>query len=351
MFGILSPASFWGVGWPIFRVRSCWIRFRECPLVMIGSVHHLAPTTKIQAQPVPEIPTTIKTMGVNITTIAHLRVLIIEIGSTIILMVVEAPGQFPQTTGGRRRKGHERRLRTSRSTSVGGPLKGWPGDLELMGWRAILCWRLKQMVWIRFFLNSKDVEKGGCLTTSFRFIFINIINKNDVFSSTNKTCFGTRLRARTLVCGSGDKSYILTVLLEAWVQKSAKTALAIYVTNCKKHRDPILKLLRDKLSAEEVWINAGDSEVQEKENHLMAGVGASSHTALWTASRNWTRRLMPWGPRSLQLLLCTPKGSKCSLSTFCGKKHEHMQAMLSRTKVMVMTADLARKALGKTPGC
>ena len=31
-------------------------------------------------------------MGVNITTIAYLRVLISEIGSTIILMVVEAQG-------------------------------------------------------------------------------------------------------------------------------------------------------------------------------------------------------------------------------------------------------------------
>ena len=40
----------------------------------------------------PGIPTTIKTMGVNITTIAYLRVLIIEIGSTIILMVVEGQG-------------------------------------------------------------------------------------------------------------------------------------------------------------------------------------------------------------------------------------------------------------------
>jgi len=41
----------------------------------------------------PGIPTTIKTMGVNITTIAYLRVLIFEIGSTIILMVVEAQGK------------------------------------------------------------------------------------------------------------------------------------------------------------------------------------------------------------------------------------------------------------------
>ncbi len=39
---------------------------------------------------IPGIPTTIKTMGVNITTIVYLRVLIIQIGSTIILMVVEA---------------------------------------------------------------------------------------------------------------------------------------------------------------------------------------------------------------------------------------------------------------------
>ena len=42
----------------------------------------------------PGIPTTIKTMGVNITTIVYLRVLIIQIGSTIILMVVEAQGIY-----------------------------------------------------------------------------------------------------------------------------------------------------------------------------------------------------------------------------------------------------------------
>ena len=41
---------------------------------------------------IPGIPTTIETMGVNRTTIAYIRVLIIEIGSTIILMVVEAQG-------------------------------------------------------------------------------------------------------------------------------------------------------------------------------------------------------------------------------------------------------------------
>ena len=40
----------------------------------------------------PGIPPTFNTMGVNITTIAYLRALIIEIGSTIILMVVEAQG-------------------------------------------------------------------------------------------------------------------------------------------------------------------------------------------------------------------------------------------------------------------
>ena len=38
---------------------------------------------------IPGIPTTIKTMGVNITTIVYLTVLIIQIGSTIVLMVVE----------------------------------------------------------------------------------------------------------------------------------------------------------------------------------------------------------------------------------------------------------------------
>ena len=51
-----------------------------------------------QALPmIPGIPTTIKTMGVNITTIAYLRVLIIEIGSTTVLMVVEAQGDQYQS--------------------------------------------------------------------------------------------------------------------------------------------------------------------------------------------------------------------------------------------------------------
>ena len=45
------------------------------------------------------IPTTIKTMGVNITTIVYLRVLIIEIGSTIVLMVVETQGRDIPTLG------------------------------------------------------------------------------------------------------------------------------------------------------------------------------------------------------------------------------------------------------------
>ena len=39
-------------------------------------------------------PPLYKTMGVNITTIAYLRVLIIEIGSTNFLMVVEAQGSI-----------------------------------------------------------------------------------------------------------------------------------------------------------------------------------------------------------------------------------------------------------------
>ena len=54
---------------------------------------------------IPGIPTSIKTMGVNITTFAYLRVFfLIEIGSTILLMVVEAQGywtiRFPNFFGG-----------------------------------------------------------------------------------------------------------------------------------------------------------------------------------------------------------------------------------------------------------
>jgi len=47
-----------------------------------------------KTNPFPGIPTTIKTMDVNITTIAYLRVLIIGIGSTIFFMVVEAQGIY-----------------------------------------------------------------------------------------------------------------------------------------------------------------------------------------------------------------------------------------------------------------
>ena len=52
----------------------------------------------------PGIPTTIKTMGVNVTTIAYLRVLIIGIGSTSLLMVVEAQGIYTTKSGFRNTK-------------------------------------------------------------------------------------------------------------------------------------------------------------------------------------------------------------------------------------------------------
>ena len=61
-------------GWYVFGVQSYLLSFGVWkPRVNVN----------------PGIPTTIKTMGVNITTIVYLRVLIIQMGSTIILMVVE----------------------------------------------------------------------------------------------------------------------------------------------------------------------------------------------------------------------------------------------------------------------
>ena len=62
-------------------------------LVHVAQMIVAISSTKITSQ-IPGIPTTIKTMCVNITTIVYLRVLIIEIGSTIILMVVEAQGNI-----------------------------------------------------------------------------------------------------------------------------------------------------------------------------------------------------------------------------------------------------------------
>ena len=150
----------------------------------------------------------------------------------------------------------------------------------------------------------------------------------------------------------GGKSYILAVLLAAWARESEQTALAIYVTSRKKHRDPILKLLRDQISTEEVWINAGDSEVQDKDNHLMAGVGASSQIALAMALnriQELDEKIDAVGATEPAALALHAERVQVLFVNILWKKHEHMQAMLSRTKVMVMTADLARKALGKTP--
>ena len=59
---------------------------------VIRNTNNTVSSFKVLSLVYPGIPTTIKTMtmGVNITTIVYLRVLIIQIGSTIILMVVEA---------------------------------------------------------------------------------------------------------------------------------------------------------------------------------------------------------------------------------------------------------------------
>ena len=56
----------------------------------ISVAMHIYKSLSINIYIYPGIPTTIKTMGVNITTIVYLGVLIIQIGSTIVLMVVEA---------------------------------------------------------------------------------------------------------------------------------------------------------------------------------------------------------------------------------------------------------------------
>ena len=76
---------------PIFRGEMA-VSFRE------GNGNHnigiLCISAQSPVQQYPGIPTTIKTMGVNITTIVYLRVLIIEIGSTFVLMVVEAQGIY-----------------------------------------------------------------------------------------------------------------------------------------------------------------------------------------------------------------------------------------------------------------
>ena len=150
----------------------------------------------------------------------------------------------------------------------------------------------------------------------------------------------------------GGKSYILAVLLAAWARIAGQTALAIYVTSRKKHRDPILKLLRDKLSKEEVWINAGDSEVQDKENHLMAGVGASSDIALARALnrlQELDEKIDAVGPKEPAALALHAERVQVLFVNILWKRHEQMQAMLTGTKIMVMTADLARKTLSKTP--
>ena len=78
--GVGGKVSFEPRKLPERLLDKCWVVFNE--------KKHLF----------PGIPTTIKTMGLNITTIVYLRVLIIQIGSTIISMVVEAQGIFHPPT-------------------------------------------------------------------------------------------------------------------------------------------------------------------------------------------------------------------------------------------------------------
>ena len=69
-------------------------------------------------------------MGVNITTIVYLRVLIIQIGSTIILMVVEAQGHdFP---GGPPFLCEKTFRFGAGKTSVELSLQGGPGPLTIV---------------------------------------------------------------------------------------------------------------------------------------------------------------------------------------------------------------------------
>ena len=80
----------------------------------------------------PGIPTTIKTMGVNVTTIDYLRAFIIEIGSTIILMVVEAQGTYMNPMGWE--KNNTNGPTDSRVTFVLGSgvhAEIWPGPADL----------------------------------------------------------------------------------------------------------------------------------------------------------------------------------------------------------------------------
>ena len=88
---------------PIFRVAAaergcfgsfCSSKFSRFDLEDPAASRRVPSCGGKNLQQFPGIPTTIKTMGVNITTIAYLRVLTIEIGEKplIILMVVEAQG-------------------------------------------------------------------------------------------------------------------------------------------------------------------------------------------------------------------------------------------------------------------
>lgn len=70
--------------------------------------------------------------------------------------------------------------------------------------------------------------------------------------------------------GAG-KSYVLAVLLADWAKKAAATSLAFFVTGRRRHRDPILALLRQLLPPQAIWVLAGDSETPDPSTQLQAG--------------------------------------------------------------------------------
>ena len=78
----------------------------------------------------------------------------------------------------------------------------------------------------------------------------------------------------------GGKSFVLAALLASWAPQAAANALAFYVTNRKKHREPMLRQLRRALQPDQVYVLAGQIEDPDTDVHIQAHLEAASKEQL-----------------------------------------------------------------------
>lgn len=151
--------------------------------------------------------------------------------------------------------------------------------------------------------------------------------------------------------GAG-KSYVLAVLLADWAKKAAATSLAFFVTGRRRHRDPILALLRQLLPPQAIWVLARDSETPDPSTQLQAG--AEGHARDRLASildrlEDLDEKIDAVGPAEVSALALHAERVMVLFCHYLWKQRSFQIETINATRVVVATSDLARKKLHRVP--